>query len=345
MSPRPSSNSAGYPDDATLALARTASVASYLKKIRIPTLLVQGQRDTLFNLQEAVATYRSLSAQGTPVRMSWFSGGHSGENAVGDLDLSRGADYSHQGRRWLEWMDRYVRGDRGASAGPRFEYFRDWISYDTSPDNAGTAVDAAYASASSFTGKRTASLFLSGEDALTTSRDTVAPGASEFAVTPAGTSYSETSALEGGSVNREVYDQEGTFASYTSPELTEDAVLVGSPKLTVTLDAPVAAAAQAGGPGGKLVLFAKLYDVAPDGTQTLQHRLISPVRVKDVTRPVTIELPGVAQQFAAGHRIRLVIAGGDAAYANNTLAQPVTVTTGPDAPGRLELPLVGGLRF
>jgi len=339
-------NSAGYPDDATLALARHASVSSYLSRIRIPTLLVQGQHDTLFNLQEAVATYKALRAQGTETRMVWFSGGHSGPTAAGDLDLSRGVDYSYLGRRWINWMDRYVRGNTAASAGPAFEYFRDWVPYDTSAANAGTDVAKAYAqSSTAFTGTPTSTLYLSGTDALTPSSGSVATGASQFGVTPAGTSYSETSALEGSTVNHDVYDQPGTFASYTSPALTQDAVLVGAPKLTVRLDAPVAAGAQASGPGGKLVLFAKLYDVAPDGTQKLQHRLISPVRIKDVTQPVTIELPGVAQRFAAGHRIRLVIAGGDLAYANNAVAQPVTVNTSPVAPGRLELPLVSALAF
>ena len=85
--------------------------------------------------------------------------------------------------------------------------------------------------------------------------------------------------------------------------------------------------------------------MAPDGTQKLQHRLISPVRVKDVTAPVRIELPGVAQRFAAGHRLRVVLAAGDLAYAGNTVAQPVTVRTGPGTPGTLELPLAGGLTF
>ncbi len=337
-------NTLGYPDEATLGLARHASVASYVKKIKVPTLLVQGQHDTLFNLQEAVATYQALKAQGTETRMSWFSGGHSGANAAGDLDLSRGVDGSHQGRRWISWMDRYVRGDSAASAGPRFEYFRDWVSYDTSAARAGTAVDRAYASSTSFTGSPTATLRLSGTGALTSGR-TVLLGSSPFAVTPAGTSYSETSGLEGSAVNLPVTDAPGTFASYTSPALRQDAVLVGSPRLTVSIQAPVAAAAQAGGAAGKLTLFAKLYDVAPDGTQMLQHRLISPVRIKDVTRPVTIELPGVTQRFAAGHRIRLVVAGGDLGYANNAVAQPVTVTTSPAAPGRLELPLVSALAF
>ena len=75
-------NTAGYPDAATVALAKHASVASYVKRIKAPTLLVQGQKDTLFNLNEAVATYRSLQAQKTPVKMVWQSWGHSGSDPV-----------------------------------------------------------------------------------------------------------------------------------------------------------------------------------------------------------------------------------------------------------------------
>ena len=65
----------GYPDEATLALLRHASVSSYISRIRIPTFLIQGQSDTLFDIQEAVATYRSLRAQRTPVKMLWRSSG------------------------------------------------------------------------------------------------------------------------------------------------------------------------------------------------------------------------------------------------------------------------------
>ncbi|GAB3655941.1 hypothetical protein GCM10027596_09560 [Nocardioides korecus] len=337
---------AGYPDPATLALARHASVSSYVSKVRAPTLLVQGQHDTLFNLQEAVATYKALQKQGTPVKMSWFSGGHSGPAAAGDLDLSRGVDASHQGRRWIAWMDRYVRGDRRVSTGREFEYFRDWVSYDTSAAGAGRAVDKAYTGTNSvYTGTPNTTLLLSGQDALVPSSFPVAYGTDTFAATPLGTSYSETSGLEGSTVNQDVRDTPGTFAAWTTPVLPRSTVVVGSPRLTVNISAPVAAAAQSSGPAGHLVLFAKLYDVAPDGTEKLQHRLISPVRVDDVTKPVTIELPGVAQRFAAGHRIRLVLAAGDLAYANNDTPQEVSVTTSAAAPGRLTLPVVGGLSF
>ncbi|GAC1529332.1 MAG: hypothetical protein NVS2B6_17440 [Thermoleophilaceae bacterium] len=52
----------GAPNDATLAFARHASVESFIGDIRIPTLIAQGQADTLFNLQESIATYNALRA-------------------------------------------------------------------------------------------------------------------------------------------------------------------------------------------------------------------------------------------------------------------------------------------
>jgi ABC-2 type transport system ATP-binding protein len=342
-------NTAGYPDEATLALARHASVASYSSRIHAPTLLVQGQNDTLFNLQEAVATFRALRDNGTPVRMVWQSWGHSGGGtpAPGELDLDAPSlRDSYLGSRFLDWMNHYVKGDDTAPVGPRFAYFRDWVSYDTSPGHAGSAVRKAYVERSSFSQAPTATLYLSGSDALTPSLDQVESGSASYAnASGAPTSYSETSGVEGSQVHNAVYDQPGTFASYTTPPLAKGVAMVGSPRLTLHLDAPVAEQSQTSGPGGKLILFAKLYDVAPDGTQTLQHRLVAPVRVRDVTAPVHVELPGVVQHFAAGHRLRLVVAASDFAYANNALVQPVTVTTSPDEPGTLRLPLTGELRF
>ena len=341
-------NSVGYPDQATLDLARHASVGSYLGRIKAPTLLVQGQNDTLFNLQEAVATYRGLRAQGTPTRMVWQSWGHSGDApAPGELDLDAPSiDDTYLGRRFHAWMDHYVRGDVTAPVGPRFAYFRDWVRYDTSAANAGRAIDKAYAEKKSFSQAPTATLFLTGSDGLTPDRSKVVEGSASYANAPgAPTSYSETSGLEGGQVNQPVSDADGTFAAFTSAPLATGVAMVGSPRLTLHLDAPVAAGSQDSDPGGKLVLFAKIYDIAEDGTATLQHRLISPVRVADVTKPVTVELPGVVQRFKQGHRIRVVVAASDWAYAGNALTQPVTVLTSPDAPSLLRLPLTGDLRF
>jgi predicted acyl esterase len=245
---------------------------------------------------------------------------------------------SYEGQRVAAWFAHYLKGHQ-VSTGPRFSYFRDWVSY------AGNARPA-FGTASHFPVGATQPLYLSGSNALVTAKNTVAPGSATYAnllgATP--TSYSEVSALQGSQVPDGVtppYDTPGTFASWTTKPLASDVVSVGVPTLTLHLSSAVAQQSQAAGPGGQLLLFAKIYDVAPDGTQTLVHRLISPTRVADVTKPVTIELPGVVHRYAAGHQLRVVVAATDAAYRNNAVVTPVTVTTSPGDPGVLRLPVLG----
>src|SRR3954452_9248796 len=337
----------GYPSAATTALARHASVVTYLSRITVPTLLVQGEQDTLFNLNEASATYAALEKQGTPVKMVWQSWGHShSDPAPGELDFGAASlRDSFLGRRFLDWMNHYVRGT-SASTGPEFAYFRDWVPYDTDPTYAGTAIAKAYATSSTVSVGAARTLYFTGQDALTASKAAVKAGSASYANTgPVPTSYSETSGVEGSQVNLPPNDAPGTFAAFTSPVLKAPAEALGSPRLTLHLTAPVAAQSQAQGPSGQLVLFAKVYDVAPDGTKLLKNRLIAPLRVKDVTKPVSVTLPGIVHRFATGHRIQVAIAASDAAYAGNVLPQPVTITTSPLAPSTLTLPMTSGLSF
>jgi LPXTG-motif cell wall-anchored protein len=79
-----------------------------------------------------------------------------------------------------------------------------------------------------------------------------------------------------------------------------------------------------------LVFFGKVYDVAPDGTATLIHRLIAPVRVPaaDVSKPIDIKLLGFAHRFAKGHAVRLTLAATDATSYNSKVPDQITVTTG-----------------
>jgi ABC-2 type transport system ATP-binding protein len=276
--------------------------------------------------------------------MIWQSWGHSDSTpAAGELDFTAGSlRSSYLGNRFLNWMNHYVRGDASAPVGSRFSFFRDWVSYDRRPAYAGTAIRRAYVERDAFDQDPTASLWLSGTGDLDAAKADVRAGSVTYTGAGDATSYSETSGLEGSTVNRQPSDTPGTFAAFTTRPLARAANLVGSSSLTLHLDAPTVAATQAAGPATELVLFAKLYDVAPDGTQTLHDRLISPARVADVTKPVTVTLPGVAQQFPAGHRIRLVVAAGDAAYRGNAAAHPVTVRTSPSAPSVLRMPLTTG---
>jgi ABC-2 type transport system ATP-binding protein len=340
----------GYPSQTSIAFLRHASVASYIRDIKIPTFLAQGEADTLFNLQESVATYTKLKAQGTPVSMDWQSWGHSNSTPVpGELD-KRHPLASYQGRQLVAWFNHYVKRT-GAQPPLDFRYFRDWVFASTQ------SITKAYGVASSFPVGCRKTFYLSdanrgfsttllgksvGGGTLVTNKADVVPGTSGYASTaPFGPNYTETSAVES-SLNPEpqVSDPPGSSIRFVTPALTSGLNVVGSPRLTVQLQSS-AAATQAAGPGGELVIFAKVYDIGPDGTVELPRRLISPARIADVTKPVTIELPGIVHRFAPGHQLAIVLAGGDLAYRGSTVPQEVTLTTGGTNVQQLTIPVVG----
>jgi ABC-2 type transport system ATP-binding protein len=326
----------GHPSAASIAFLRSNSVAGYVRDVRVPTLIGQGQADTLFNLQESVATYTALERQGTPVSLAWQSWGHSNLTPVpGELDMRHPAQ-SVQGRAALAWFDHYVR-DRGRAPAQGFAYYRDWV-YEATGD-----VAQAYATAPSYPVGTQRTLYLSGGGtaggSLVPSRTQVTPGLSTYSgVAPVGPNYTETSYLD---QTGPVTDPPGTAIRFSTAPLPTPTDVVGSPRLTVQLDAPSVATTQASGPGGQLVVYAKLYDVGPDGAVELPDRAISPARITDVTQPVTIELPAIVHRFEAGHRLAVVLAGGDLAYRGSTLPQLVSLATGPGRVQQLTLPVVG----
>ncbi|MCA1712405.1 MAG: ABC transporter ATP-binding protein [Actinobacteria bacterium] len=324
----------GAPDADTLAFARHASVATYLDDIKVPVLLSQGQSDTLFNLQESIATYAALEARGVPVKMVWQKWGHSDSKpAPGELDARLAPSATYLGQMYADWFDHWLLG-QGPVPSLDTEYFRDYAK--------GTG-KAAYASAPGYPVAPTKRLYLSGSDALTSDPSAVADGSAQFAsVVPAGapTSFSEIPVVD---QSDPVFDAPGTFAQWTTKPLTKDLEIAGVPAVTVQINAPTFAASSAAGPTGQLVLFAKLYDTAPDGTVTLQHRLVAAQRIAELSKPVRLELPGVVQRIPAGHTLSLVLAASDSDHRGNTLAGPATVTTSKASPGVLELPVLSGL--
>ncbi|MFF1293960.1 MULTISPECIES: CocE/NonD family hydrolase [unclassified Streptomyces] len=330
-------NSGSYPADRTaelLAYSRSVSPVSYLSRVKAPTLLVQGQADSLFNLNEATATYKTLKAQGTPAKMIWQSWGHSGGMAAGELNLGQGnLESTYVGKRILAWFDRYLQKKKGAGTGPSFAYYRDWIT-----DPAGT-----YATADKLPALNR-KLYLSGDGKLVDTRSEVAPGSRTYTNRLVPTSHSESS-LAGaiGLPDPAPYDTEGTYLGWTSEPLTRTTDVVGAPKATLKVVSPKAERTQnSSDAADKLVLFAKLYDIAPDGTKTLVHRLVAPVRVPDVTKSFTVTLPGIVHRYEKGHRLRFVVAASDDAYVGNRGIKPVTVVSSPGSTGVLELPVAGG---
>ncbi len=163
----------GYPSQESIDFLRSNSVVSYIGDIRVPTLIGQGQADTLFNLQESVATYTALQRQGTPVALVWQSWGHSDSSPVaGELDL-RNPEASHQGRQALAWFEHYMRGT-GPAPALDFSFYRDWV-FEATGD-----VGQAYTSAPAYPVGTERTLYLSSEGpqggSLVADPGAVAPG-------------------------------------------------------------------------------------------------------------------------------------------------------------------------
>ncbi len=309
----------GAVDPGTTANLRSASVSSYISKVRIPTLIMQGQSDTLFNLNEGVAVYQALKKQKTPVKMIWINGGHSGANAPGELDFGK-PDPATQNvtKRALDWFDHYLKG-KNVSTGPEFAYFRDWVKY------SGSAAPA-YGTSNVFP-VGTATKYYLGGTALTTTKSQVSPAAQQFLTPVAGLPTSADTVDVLGKESNSAPDLAGTFAAWTTPKLTKNLDVVGQPTLDLKVSAPTAALTQALDTA-KLVLFVKVIEVDAAGNGSTVRNLIAPVRVPDVNKAFKVALPGFAHRFDKGHQLKLVVAGGSINYRGGTVPVPVSIPGG-----------------
>lgn len=320
----------GDADASDLALVNGSSVSSHINSLDAATLLLQGQSDTLFNVNDALATYTALKRRHVPVAMTWNAGGHGGYNSQpGECDVfgggDTGLDNCYLTDRTLAWFDHWLRGAPLHNfAG--FTYYRDWV-----PFHGKGADTVQYGAAPAFPAQKMETFTLSGTDALTPTRQRVSTGSASFINPPGGepASYSETSNFSAPGSTPDFSsvppsDPAGESVAFTSPAFVRPVVSVGVPTATLRLSHVN---------GQDLFFFGKVFDVAPDGTATLIKRLIAPVRVPaaDVGKPIHIKLLGFVHRFAAGHSVRLVLAATDQSAYNSPVPDQITVTTGPGA--------------
>jgi ABC-2 type transport system ATP-binding protein len=320
----------GDASKADRALVDGSSVSQRLGSLNAATLILQGQSDTLFNLNDALATYTALKRRHVPVAMTWNSGGHGGYNSEpGECDVFGGGDTGlddcYLTRRTLTWFNHYLRGAPLHNF-PGFTYYRDWV-----PFHGRGADTVQYGAARSYPAQRTETFTLSGSSSLTPPGQRVTAGTTSFVNPPGGepASYSETSNFSApGSApdfsGVQPFDPPGEAATFTSPAFARPVVSVGVPSATLRLSHVN---------GQDLFLFGKVFDVAPDGSATLIKRLVAPVRVPAaaVDKSVRIKLLGFVHRFAAGHSVRLVLAATDQSSYNSPVPDQITVTTGADS--------------
>lgn len=306
----------GVPDAEARGLLEARSPSAVAERIDVPTLLLQGQSDSLFPLGQADAAARAIRANGAPVAVDWIAGGHDG----GDPETGR------LEQRVRAWFDRHLKGDEGADTGPAFRVTRTGGVDSTD----GRAVLNG-ASADRYPG-----LAAGGRSVPLTGRD------QQSFANPAGANPPAVSALPGlggsgglaqlSSLGVGIsLDFPGQYARFESAPVTGDLRITGSPTVTVHVKST----------GDDAVLFGKVYDVGPDGRQqVLPSQLVSPVRVEGAKagKDVTLTLPAVDHEVEDGHRLRLVLASTDLGYASPAAPATYTVSlksdlTVPTAPG------------
>ncbi|MFF1638366.1 alpha/beta fold hydrolase [Streptomyces sp. NPDC058246] len=306
----------GKPDAAARALLEERSPAAVGDRIKVPTLIVQGQSDSLFPLGQADAMAKAIRANGAPVDVDWISGGHDG----GDMETARVES------RVGSWFDRYLKNDKNADTGPAFR-----VTRTGGIDSTDGAALLRGASADTYPGLE------SGPHAVSLS------GREQSFENPAGANPPAISALPGlggsgglaqlSSLGVGVsLDFPGQYARFESTPFAHDLRITGSPKVTVHVTSSTDDA----------VLFGKVYDVGPGGTQqVLPSQLVTPVRVPGAKagKDVTITLPAIDHEVQKGHRLKLVLASTDLGYASPAAPATYTVSLKSD----LQVPTASGV--
>jgi ABC-2 type transport system ATP-binding protein len=313
----------GEPDATLLALLRASSPATVLDRISAPTLIIQGEQDSLFGLDQADANARGIAANGTPVKVIWRSGGHDG-----------GGSGSEVTDALVSWFDQAFAGSVDRSAADR-QFLVDQQG-------------AAISSQSGEVVRQT--LHVAGYPGIDgTSAQQVRVGVHGLPQTiaaPAGGSPSAVSALPalGGLFGRLAQLGMGTplaripgqTAAFRSDPLARSTLIAGAPSARLSVTASGTADA---------TLFLAVRDVAPDGTSTLPSALVAPLRLDGLVpgRPhtVTVRLPAVVASIAAGHRLELTVSTTDLAYALPADARTYTIALA-DNSAALTIPTVTG---
>jgi ABC-2 type transport system ATP-binding protein len=279
------------------AVLDRSSPAGVLDRIEAPTLLIQGTQDSLFGLGQADANARGIAANGTPVKVVWYAGGH---------DSSASDRVTENLRTQIAgWFDFHLRG-QGEDPGTGFEF--------PAPTGVGATGGVGVQG-----GNQTvvAAAYPGLDGGQPAGRGTVAvSGPTQPVVTPAGGTPAALTTVPGlgslaAALGGTTLEIPGQFAAFESEPLDDAVEVVGAPTVEIAVSAP----------GGTATLFAKLYDVAPGGGTTLPGSLVAPLALTglstDPTDPTAVEitLPGIVHRFEAGHTMRLVVSSTDQAYA------------------------------
>jgi ABC-2 type transport system ATP-binding protein len=317
-------------------LLRRSSPATVTDRITAPTLLVQGEQDTLFGLDQADATARQIAAAGVRVKVEWFAGGH--DSAAPDEAVRDSIG---------DWFAFHLAGT-GDDPGAGFSYVvPSGVRTSGDTPTSRTLAAPAYPGLPGTAPLLTTPLALEGDP--------------QPVVHPAGGHPAAITSLPGvggalgtvaGRLSAAAADLPGQSATFPTPPLEASLVVAGTSRVQVSVSRVLGQPAPA-----EAVLFARIMELSPDGRQTLLGGAVAPLRVPvpvdGTPATVTVALPGVVAPVESGNQLVVSIATTDDGFTGpvEPAVWRVGVTSGlvvPVVPGTSETastvprgPLVG----
>lgn len=316
----------GTAGQASLDVLRRGSPSELTGRITQPTMIVQGEQDTLFGLDQADANARQIAATGAKVKVVWYAGGHDGGSPGPEL---RG--------QIADWMDFHLNG-AGTDPGTTFQY----------------AVQGAFRSSGSVALRDVVAPAYPGlgGQAAVNRQDVALTGREQAVINPAGGNPASVSSLPGlgAAVSRSsslssrlTIDMPGQTAVFTSEALTSQLLVTGAS----TVRLKIAAVPGQAVPEGGAVLFAKLYDADANGGKVLPGSAVAPFRVPELPADgtpveVSVSLPGVVRPVESGHRLQLAVSTTDQAFANAQEPAVYRIALADGDTGNVRVPVVTG---
>ncbi len=289
----------GRPTPALTSLLRAHSPAPTLSRVRAPTLLVQGLRDSLFGLAEADATARALAQAGTAVAVRWFDGGHDGGSVPSDEDTL------------IPWLDRHLRGST-SSARPGFVTV---IPATRRGEADRTLSSAAYPGTAAVNmGERTTPLGPAESESAGWLLSP--PGGEPAALTVlpgAGVSDVLAGVSGGAGVGYRLAALPGQSVAFDTPPVQQAGISVGSPRVTLNVTSTARDA----------TLFLSLWRISANGP-TNPRPLVAPVRITTIPgQPVRVEvaLPAGVYEQEQSSRWRVLVSSTQSGFAVPTDAR------------------------
>ncbi len=311
--------STGATDTALYRLLLRSSPATVLGQMKAPTLVTQGEQDSLFPLGEADATIAQLRQAGVQLQVRWRAGGHDADVAGDDVAGWQQAFFDQK----LKHHD--------ATAGDGGFLFSDQGSAISATNgqriNRVLRADAGYPAQPSGT-----SVTVAGPP-----QTIVAPAdGSPAAVTAIPALGSVLNAASSLGVTGALSLLPRQVAAFTSAALPAALRIVGGSDVTLTV---------APGPGTSVstaTLFVSLRD-SSGGASLLPANLVTPVRVAltgATPVPVTVHLPWIVADVPAGHRLQVVVSTTDFGYQLPSDARTYTVALAGAGAAALTVPTV-----